>query len=332
MVRVRGMNITTLGRTGVRVSVLGFGGAPIGNLYTAIDDDIAQAAVEAAWDVGVRYFDTAPHYGLGLSERRLGAALVSRPRNEYAVSTKIGRLLAPNPAPVGSDLAKGGFNVGDDLIRVRDYSRDGVLRSLEASLRRLGMDRVDIVYVHDPDEHMETALAQSIPALAELRDQGVVGAIGAGMNYVSPLLRFVNESDVDAVMVAGRWTLLDRSAAPLLQACAERGVSVVAAAPFNSGLLAKPWPPDHACFDYSPASPALLASARECARVCEAHGTSLPEAAIQFPLRHQAVTCVVAGMRTAAQSSQNAVWATATIDEQLWAELPIPARHAGRTC
>jgi D-threo-aldose 1-dehydrogenase len=275
-----------LGRTAVEVSTLGFGAAPIGNLYTATDDGTARAAVDAAWNGGVRYFDTAPDYGLGLSERRLGAALGGRRREQFTVSTKVGRLPVANPAPTGSDLAAGGFAVGDELTRERDYSRDGVRRSLDASLIRLGMDRVDIVYIHDPEDHMDAALTEAVPALVELREQGTVGAIVAGMNLVDPLRRFVTETDVDAVMVAGRWTLLDRSAAPLLAECEDRGVSVVAAAPFNSGVLARPWPPADAHYDYGRAPAAVLAHARELARACEHHDSTLPHAAMQFPLRY----------------------------------------------
>ncbi|WP_447008455.1 aldo/keto reductase [Saccharothrix isguenensis] len=229
-----------LGTTGVTVTELGFGAAPIGNLYRARPDDVARAAVDAAWAEGVRYFDTAPHYGLGLSERRLGAALASRPRDDYVISTKVGQLLEPNPAPTGSDLPHGGFDVPDDLTRVRDYSADGVLRSIETSLERLGVDRIDIVLVHDPDDHVDQALAEAVPALAALREQGVVGAVGLGMNQWQASLRAVRETDVDVVMVAGRWTLVNRTARPLLDTCAECGVSVLAAAPFNSGLLARP--------------------------------------------------------------------------------------------
>ena len=221
---------------------LGFGAAPIGNLYRPINDATAAGAVAAAWDGGIRYFDTAPHYGLGLSERRLGSALQDKPRNEYVVSTKVGRLLRPNPSPRGSDLEAGGFAVPDDLIRIRDYSRSGVLRSIESSLDRLGLDRVDIVYAHDPEHHMNAAISEAIPALIELRNQGAVGAVGAGMNFVEPLRRFVAETDVDVIMVAGRWTLVDQSAEPLLGECAHANVAVVAAAPFNSGLLARPLP------------------------------------------------------------------------------------------
>ncbi|MEV7680535.1 aldo/keto reductase [Streptomyces sp. NPDC088341] len=315
------MTARPLGRTQVRVGPLGFGGAPLGNLYTPIDDGQARAAVDAAWDAGVRYYDTAPHYGLGLSERRLGVALAHRPRAEFIVSTKVGRLLEPHPAPTGSDLAAGGFAVPDTLIRRPDYSRDGVLRSLEGSLARLGLDRVDIVYVHDPDAHLDAALHQALPALTDLRDQGVIGAVGVGMNTVAPLLRFVTEADVDAVMVAGRWTLIDRTARPLLDACAERGVSVVAAAPFNSGLLSRPCPPDDASFDYGPAPEALLRRARRLAGICADHGTVLPHAAVRFPLRDPVVATVVAGFRSAQEVTSAAYWSAHDLPATTWSAL-----------
>jgi len=304
------MRAHKLGRTEIAVTELGFGAAPIANLHRPVDDETAFEAVTAAWDGGIRYFDTAPHYGLGLSERRLGAALAGRPRDDFAVSTKVGRLLMPNPSPTGSDLESGGFAVPDDLTRVRDYSRDGVLRSLESSLRRLRLDRVDIVYVHDPEEHMAAAIGAAIPALIELREQGVVGAIGAGMNLVEPLRRIVAETDVDVVMLAGRWTLVDRSGQELLDECLARGVSVVAAAPFNSGLLARPWPPDGAYFDYGPAPQHVLDKARAYATLCQQYGDTLPHAAIQFPLRHAAVACVVAGIRSPSQADGCTKWAT----------------------
>ncbi len=283
-------------------------------------------AVAAAWDGGIRYFDTAPHYGLGLSERRLGAALSEYPRTEFTLSTKVGRLLVPNDTPTGSDLETGGFAVEDTLRREYDYSRDGVLRSLEASLDRLGVDRIDIVYVHDPEDHMPAALEHAIPTLIGLRDEGVIGAVGVGMNLVAPLRRFVAESNVDVIMVAGRWTLIDRSAGQLLKECVDRGVAVVAAAPFNSGLLSSTEPPDDANFDYGPAPPQVLAAARECASACAAHSTTLPAAALQFPLLHPAVCTVVAGMRTADQSALNLEWASAKIDRQLWSALPDALR------
>ncbi|MGW0670354.1 aldo/keto reductase [Streptomyces sp. NPDC002746] len=316
----------TLGRSRVAVSPLGFGAAPLGNLYAPLDEETARAAVDAAWDAGVRYFDTAPHYGLGLSERRLGAALKARPRDEFTVSTKVGRLLEPHPSPTGSDLAAGGFAVPDTLRRRPDYSRDGVLRSLEASLERLGLDRIDVALVHDPDEHMDTALTEALPALAELRAQGVVGAIGIGMNTVDPLRRFVAEGDPDVVMVAGRWTLLDRAAAPLLAECAARHVSVIAAAPFNSGLLSTDHPEAGGRYDYGTAPAAVLDRARTLATRCSAHGVPLPRAALCFPLREPVVSSVLAGFRTPAEVTSAAAHLTHGVPERLWAELDAPAR------
>ena len=306
---------------GLAVTELGFGGASLGNLYTKTSDDEARLAVDTAWDGGVRYFDTAPHYGLGLSERRLGAALAGRPRDAYILSTKVGRLLEPNPAPVGSDLRAGGFAVPDDLVRRFDFSRDGVLRSLESSLSRLGVSRVDIVYVHDPDEHVEQAITGAVPALTELRDQGVIGVVGVGMNQWQAPLRMVRETDLDLIMLAGRWTLLDRSGAPLLAACAQRGVDVVAAAPFNSGLLAEDQPSLTAHFNYGRPSWEALTQARALAQICERHGTRLPAAALQFPLRHPAVASVVAGLRTAGEVNAAVRLLSEPVPEAAWAEL-----------
>jgi D-threo-aldose 1-dehydrogenase len=311
---------------GLSPGTVGFGAAPIGNLYSEVEDEVARRVLDRAWDAGVRYFDTAPHYGLGLSERRLGAALHGRPRDEYVISTKVGRLLVPNPEPRGSDLESGGFAVPDTLIRRRDYSRDGILRSLESSLERLGLDRIDIVFVHDPEDYMESALSESIPALIELREQGVIRAIGAGMNIVAPLRRFVTETDIDVVMVAGRWTLVDRSAAPLLQDCLEHGVEAVAAGVFNSGLLSQVEPAEGAYFEYAPVPADVLAAACACARVCNAHGTTLPAAALQFPLRHPAVSSVVVGMRSEHDCSEDFRWLHASIDDAVWDELPDAPR------
>ena len=306
---------------GMTVTELGFGGASLGNLYRETPDAEARLAVEAAWDGGVRYYDTAPHYGLGLSERRLGGALSGQPRDAYILSTKVGRLLEPNAAPAGSDLASGGFAVPDDLVRRFDFSRDGVLRSLESSLHRLGVSRVDIVYVHDPDEYVHQAITEAVPALAELRDQGVIGAVGAGMNQRQALLRMIRETDLDVVMLARRWTLLDRSGAPLLAECAERGVAVIAAAPYNSGLLARDWPETDTHFDYGRPSQDILVRARSLAGICRRHGTHLPAAALQFPLRHPAVTSVVAGMRTAGEVGSALRLLAEPVPEAAWAEL-----------
>jgi len=301
-------------------AALGLGGAPLGNLFTEIDEDTAAATIQAAWAHGVRFFDTAPHYGLGLSERRLGRALAAYPRDEFLVSTKVGRLLVPNEAPSGSDLAAGGFDVPDTLRRERDYSRDGVRRSVEESLTRLGLDRLDIALVHDAEDHLDQALAEAVPALIELRDEGVVGAVGAGMNVVEPLRRFV-EAGVDTVMVAGRWTLLDRSGEQLMRECAERGVGVLVAGPFNSGLLATPWPPEGGTFDYATASAELLERARSLATRCRDGGATLPAVALQFPLRHPATAYVVAGLRSPREVDEAVERLTAHVPDRLWDEL-----------
>ncbi|WGL50549.1 aldo/keto reductase [Nocardioides sp. BP30] len=311
----------TIGGTRVQVSDLGFGGASLGNLYRVTEDAEGAAAVAAAYEAGITYFDTAPHYGLGLSERRLGSALAAYPRDSFTLSTKVGRALDPNPAPTGSDLASGGFDVPDDLVRRWDFSGDGVRRSIEQSLDRLGLDRIDIVYVHDPDDHADQAVAEAIPALIELRDQGVIGAVGLGMNQIGVPLRAVRETDLDVVMLANRLTLLDRSGLELADACAERDVSVVAAAPFNSGLLARPRPAADATYDYQPAPADLLARVNALADVCERWGVTLPDAAVQFPLQHPAVVCVVAGLRDARQVAELVERRHAHVPDQAWAEL-----------
>ncbi|MBN6037189.1 aldo/keto reductase [Amycolatopsis sp. 195334CR] len=297
----------------------GLGCAQLGNLYTAITDSAAAATVERAWVEGVRYFDTAPHYGLGLSERRLGAALAGLPRSEFVVSTKVGRLLVPDPAGAGRRDDQG-FDVPAAYRRVWDFSRDGVRRSLEASLTRLGLDRVDVVYVHDPDAHFAAALDGAVPALAELRDQGVIGAVGVGMNQAAMPAEFVRRADLDVVLVAGRYTLLDQPALDeLLPLCADRGVAVVAAGVFNGGILATPSP--GTMYDYAEAPPELVARAERIARVCARHGVELPQAAIALPAGHPAVTSVLLGAQSPAQVSANLARARRPVPAGLWAEL-----------
>jgi D-threo-aldose 1-dehydrogenase len=315
------MRTGRLGRTDVAVTEVGFGSAAIGNLYTSTDDASAAAAVHAAWGAGVRYFDTAPHYGLGLAEQRLGRALAAYPREQYIVSTKVGRLLVPNPAPTGSDLHTGMFAVPDTLTRRLDYSRDGVRRSLETSLQRLGLDHIDVALVHDPDDFVDQAISEAIPALIELREQGVIGAVGVGMNQWQAPLRIVREADLDAVMLAGRWTLVDRSGEPLLAECERRGVSVIAAAPYNSGLLANDWPSDDSYFDYGPAPADVLARARALARVAERHGSTLPQLAMQFPLRHTATASVVVGMRSPEEAASSVARLTTPVVEDVWTDI-----------
>lgn len=310
----------TIPGTAVQLPLLGFGAAPIGNLYREVPDQEAIDAVTAAWEGGIRYFDTAPHYGLGLSERRLGMALAGQDRDSYVLSTKIGRLLRPNPSPQGKDTE--GFDVPDDLHRVRDYSRDGVLRSIEESLQRLGTDRIDIVYIHDPDDYWAEAIEGAAPALSALRDEGVIGAWGAGMNQSGMLHRFVTETDIDVVMLAGRYTLLEQGAAQdLLPACLEREVGVVNVGVFNSGLLSKERPAANATYNYEPAPQELLERANLLADLCESHGTTLPAAALHYPYQHPAVASVVLGMRTPGQVKQNLDLASQSVPEDLWDEL-----------
>ncbi|PYC88005.1 aldo/keto reductase [Streptomyces tateyamensis] len=311
--------MSPLGRRAPRLSPLGFGAAAIGNLFTPVGDAEAAQAVDAAWQAGMRYFDTAPHYGLGLSERRLGEALRARPREEYVLSTKVGRLLEPLPTAVGDDLADG-FAVPATHRRRWDFSADGVRRCLEQSLERLGLDRIDIAYLHDPDDHAEQALTQAYPALHRLREEGVIGAIGIGMNQTELPARFVRETELDLVLLAGRYSLLDqRGLLELLPLAAEHGVAVVVGGVFNSGLLADPKP--GATFDYAAAPPQLLARAMEFKAVCERHGVPLRAAALRFPFGHPAVASVLVGTRSAAEAADTAAMYQHPVPADLWAEL-----------
>ncbi|WP_329343432.1 aldo/keto reductase [Streptomyces sp. NBC_00663] len=309
-----------IANTPVELTELGFGASVIGNLYRVTPAEDATGAIEAAWDAGIRYFDTAPHYGLGLSELRLGGALRRRPRAEYVVSSKVGRLLVPNEHPRGVDSE--GFVVRDDLRRQWDFSRDGVLRSIEATLVRTGLDRLDMIYLHDPDDHWRQAAEEAMPALADLRDQGVIGAIGVGMNQSAMLARFLRETAADVVMLAGRYTLLDQSALDdVLPAAEELGKSVVAVGVFNSGLLSRDRPAEGMKYDYQDAPPALVARALAIAEICAAHGTTLPAAAIAFPQTHPTIINVTLGMRTAEQVVRNVELHQQHIPEGLWDDL-----------
>lgn len=307
-----------IGRGTVRVSELAFGAAAIGNLFTAVSDEQAAQAVTAAWEAGVRYFDTAPHYGLGLSERRLGAALRAMPRDEYVLSTKVGRILEP-VTPDGDDLADG-FAVPATHQRRWDFSAAGVRRSVEDSLTRLGLDRIDLAYLHDPDDHAEQALTEAYPELERLRAEGVIGAIGIGMNQADLPARFVRETDIDAVLLAGRYSLLDqRGLTELLPLAAEHGVGVVVGGVFNSGLLADPKP--GATFDYTAAPAELLDRALRLKTVCERHGVPLRAAALRFPFGHPAVASVLVGTRSAAEVRDAAAMLDHPVPEGLWTEL-----------
>lgn len=237
------------------------------------------------------------------------------------LSTKVGRALIPTPERAG-ELDDDGFVVPAAFRREWDFSRDGIRRSLDGSLDRLGLDAVDVVYLHDPDAHWEQASTEGIAALTELRDEGTISAIGAGMNQSAMLADFVSRCDVDVVMLAGRYTLLDQSALDdLLPVALERGVAVVAAGVYNSGLLAREVVDENAYFEYRPAPPAMVARAKAIAEVCAMYGVTLPQAAVQFPLRHPAVVSAVLGARDARQANGGVERYSAPIPEDLWAEL-----------
>ena len=317
------MTATRLSR--LPLTPLGVGGAQFGNLFRETTDEETVAAVDAAWERGIRYFDTAPHYGLGLSERRMGAALRNRPRDEYVLSTKAGRLLVDNLAGRG-ELDDDGFIVPAATKRVWDFSRDGIRRSIDESLERLGVDRIDIAYLHDPDQHWESASTTGIEALRELRDEGVVGAIGVGMNQAEMPAAFIRQCDIDIVMIAGRYTLLDRTAErELLPLALEHDVAVVAAGVYNSGLLSSAVVPEDARFNYAQAPQALIDGARDMADLCREYGVTLPDAAVQFALRHPAVRSVVLGARTVDHIVSGVDRVEAEIPGEVWERLDARA-------
>ena len=311
-----------LGRTSLTVTRAGLGTAPLGGLYEAVDDETAAVTVERAWRLGIRFFDTAPLYGHGLSERRLGRALARRPRGDFVLATKVGRLLRAG-APPDPSQASGAVERWQGVPPVNpvfDFSYDGVLRSVEESLERLGLDRVDVLHIHDPDEHYAEALAGAYPALDRLRSEGTIGAVGAGMNQSELLVRFAREADFDCFLIAGRYTLLDQSAlAELLPLCLERGIAVVVGGVYNSGILADPGPA--AFFDYSVAPPGLVERAERLRDVCARHRVPLKAAAIQFPLAHPAVTSLLVGPRSVAELEENLALLRADIPPALWDEL-----------
>ncbi|RIJ78372.1 aldo/keto reductase [Nakamurella silvestris] len=301
------------------------GGASFGGLFKPVTDEHVAAALEFAWDNGVRAFDTAPHYGVGLSEERVGAFLATKPRDEFVLSTKVGRLLVDDPDAVdGTDA----FFGTPRRSRVLDYSADGVSRSVEASLERLGLDRVDLLLIHDAEDHMTQAIGEAYPALDRMRAEGLVGGIGVGMNDAAAARTFVEETDIDHVMIAGRYSLLDRSAeVDLLPACARRGVAVLVAGVFNSGLLADPR--KQATFNYAEAPVELVERAVAMQRACEKHGVGLRAAALQFSARNPAVTAVVSGAGSITSLTDTFTQLSADLPEELWAELDQLALPVG---
>ncbi|MFC4032237.1 aldo/keto reductase [Streptomyces polygonati] len=294
---------------------LGLGAAPLANLYRTITDQESQATVAAAFDAGATYLDTAPHYGLGRSEERLGRALAGRDRSSYVLSTKVGRRLrdlGPGEVPDGQ-----GFTDTPARARVWDFSAGGIRATLEGSLRRLGVDAVDIVYLHDVEDHLREVYASGFPALAELRDQGVVKAIGFGMNYSGVMAKLVADLDVDVVLCAGRWTLLERTALDdLLPECERRGTQVVVGGVYNSGLLADPKPGAH--YNYAAAPEDLLRRALDMAQVCAEYGVPLRAAALRFPFAHPAVVSALVGAAGEDEMRDNAAMFDYDIPDDLW--------------
>ena len=319
-----------IGNGGLIFTELGFGAAPLGNLYRAISEDAAQGILHRAWAGGVRYFDTAPLYGLGLSETRINHFLRGKPRDSYLISTKIGRHMRAC-APDKRD----GFGKWFDVParnEVFDYSFDGVMRQLEASLERLGLDRVDILYAHDLDvftHKSQTALDARLAefmdggyrALITLRDQGVIRAFGAGVNEWQPCQWLLERGDFDLFLLAGRYTLLEQEAQqtflPMAQA---RGVGIIIGGPYNSGILAS-GPRPGAFYNYDPAPDWVMARAGALQEVCAAHGIRLLDAAFQFPLLHPAVVSVIPGGQGVMEMDSNLAAARADIPAKIWTDL-----------
>lgn len=319
--------------TGLSFTRMGLGGAPLGGLYQPVPTQQALDTVARAWSLGIRYFDTAPFYGYGLSERRMGEGLREKPRDEFVLSTKVGRLIRTGVPrdpleidPSGELYYKG---APDELRIVHDYSYDGVRRSVEESLERLGLERIDLLFIHDPDSveldpspdgHVRKMMEGAYRAVRELRDQGVVRAIGVGMNQVEMLVRFAKAGDFDVFLVAGRYTLLDQVALKeLLPLCLEKGIRVVIGGVYNSGILANPQP--GTTFNYVQAPEHLIQRALRLKAVCERYNVPLKAAAIQFPLGHPAVLTVLSGARTPEEIEENVRLFETPTPDALWDEL-----------
>jgi D-threo-aldose 1-dehydrogenase len=294
---------TTLGKNPLQVTTFGLGTAPLSNRNNGIPEADALATVQTAYQQGIRLFDTAPLYGLGLSEERVGKALRGQPRDSFVISTKIGRVLNDDQS---------GF--------VFDYSHDGVMRSFEGSLQRLGMDYVDILHIHDPDNHQHQALESAFPTLADLRSQGVIKAIGAGMNQWQALEHFARNADFDLFLLAGRYTLLEQTSLNFLELCHKRGIGIFLGGVYNSGILATGPKPD-ARYNYAVAPEAIMQKAQAIQSICARYNVPLNVAALQFARAHPAVTSLVVGAVTPGEVQANLQSLSAPIPSALWQEL-----------
>ncbi|MFK3781340.1 aldo/keto reductase [Agrobacterium sp. NPDC089420] len=319
------MKSRELGSTGLRLSTLSFGAAGIGNLYREVSREDAMATLDAAWDAGIRYFDTAPHYGHGLSERRLGDFLRDRPRGSFVLSSKVGRLLKP---VAESAVPDHGFVRPLPFAQVHDYSYDGIMRSYEDSLARLGLNTIDILYIHDLEvttlgeagyaRHFRAFLEGGAKALTELKSSGAVRAVGLGVNEVPACLNLIGRFPLDAILLAGRYTLLDRSAeAQLLDRCRQAGTRLVIGGVFNSGILATGAQPG-ATFDYTEAAPAIMDRVRAMEDVAAAAGTTLAAAALHFPLRDPLTASVLVGTAKPASLRRNAAIFAMPVPQDAW--------------
>jgi len=305
-----------LGLTNLHASRLGVGTTAIGGLYSPTSATSADSTMEAAWSTGVRFFDSAPQYGNGMAEQRLGAFLNSKPRDEYVVCTKVGRLLRVPEKPVDDSYYKG----TPPERPVFDFSYDGVLKSVEESLARLGLDRIDVLHIHDPDAHYHQAIEGAYKALDRLRSDGTIGAVGAGMNQSKMLAEFARNGNFDCFLLAGRYTLLEQGAlTELLPLCVQKNISIIIGGVYNSGILANP--AAGAKFNYEDADRALIERALKLEKVCLSHGVPLKAAAIQFPLAHPAVASVLTGPRTPEEMLENAELFRLPIPGALWQDL-----------
>jgi D-threo-aldose 1-dehydrogenase len=317
---VKATDRVPLGHTGLQVTRFGLGTAPLAGLFEAVPEEAALTVIERSWEAGIRFYDTAPLYGHGLAEMRLGRVLQKRPRDEFTLASKVGRLLRAGAPSEPGQVFRGTPPVNP----IFDFSYDGVMRSVEESLERLGLERVDILHIHDPDNHYDEALHGAYRALDQLRREGVIKAVGAGMNQAEMLARFAREADFDCFLLAGRYTLLDQIALKdLLPVCLERGVAIIAGGVYNSGILADPKPGAH--YNYTAAPATLVERAQRISAVCARHGVPIKAAAVQFPLGHPAVSCVVVGCRSVAQLDESIAMFEFEIPSALWAEL----KHEG---